>query len=86
MDQEQYTCLSSYFQMYGTRRLLSGNAEKALFLIYTFIRKGDREDPGNFRDITLLIVVRKVFYKILNYRLVQCLNKGTLHEAHAGWL
>ena len=37
--------------------------------------------------ITLLSVVGKVFCKILNNRLVQCLDKeGALHEGQAGWL
>ena len=43
--------------------------ERPLLLI--FFRKGI-EDPGNYRGITLLSVVGKVFCKILNNRLVQC--------------
>ena len=62
--------------------MFPGNGERALFL-----RKGiDREDPGNYRGITLLSVVGKVFCKILNNRLVQCLDKeGALHEGQAGF-
>ena len=38
-------------------------------LIVNLFQKGDREDPGNYRGITLLSVVGKVFCKILNNRL-----------------
>ena len=55
-------------------------------LIVNIFKKRDREDPGNYRGITLLSVVGKVFCKILNNRLVQCLDKKrALHEGQAGF-
>ena len=51
-------------------------------LIVNLYKKGDKEDPGNYRGITLLSVVGKVFCKILDDRLVQHLDEGqALHEA-----
>ena len=38
-------------------------------LIVNLFKKGDKEDPGNYRGITLLSVVGKVFCKIVNDRL-----------------
>ena len=43
-------------------------------LIVNLFKKGDREDPGNYRGITLLSVVGKVFCKIVNDRLVRHLE------------
>ena len=55
-------------------------------LIINIFKKGDREDPAKYRGITLLRVVGKVCRKILNNRLVQCLDKeGVLHEGQAGF-
>ena len=45
-------------------------------LIVNLFKKGDKEDPGNYRGITLLSVVWKVFCKVLNNRLVKHLDKG----------
>ena len=54
-------------------------------LIVNLFKKGDREQPGNYRRITLSIV-GKVFCKILNNRMVQRLDKGgVLHEGQAGF-
>ena len=39
-------------------------------LIVNLFKKGAREDPGNYRGITLLSGVGKVFCKVLNNRLV----------------
>ena len=44
-------------------------------LIVNLFKKGDREDPGNYRGITLLSVVGKVFCKVLNNILVHCIDK-----------
>ena len=44
-------------------------------LIVSLFKKGDKEDPGNYRGITFLSVVGKVFCKILNDRLVQYLYR-----------
>ena len=50
-------------------------------LIVNLFKKGDKEEPGNYRGITLLSVVGKVFCKILNNRLVECLDRRkALHE------
>ena len=55
-------------------------------LIVNIFKKGDREDPANYRGNTLLSVAGKVFCKIPNNRLVQVLDKkGALHEGQAGF-
>ena len=55
-------------------------------LIVNLFMKGDKEDPGNYRGITLLSVVGKVFCKVLNNRLVQHFDKGgVLHEGQVGF-
>ena len=55
-------------------------------LIVSLFKKGNKEDPGNYRGITLLSVVGKLFCKILNDRLVQYLDKSSkIHEGQAGF-
>ena len=52
-------------------------------IIVNLLKKGDKEEPGNYRGITLLSVVGKVFCKI---RLVERLDRGgILHEGQAGF-
>ena len=54
-------------------------------LTVNLFKKGGKEDPGNYRSITLLSVVGKVFCKVVNNRLVQSLDcGGKLHEGQAG--
>ena len=49
----------------------------------SLFKNGDKVDPGNYRGITLLRVVDKVF---INNRLVQYLDcGGKLHEGQAGF-
>ena len=55
-------------------------------MIVSLFKKGDREDPGNYRGITLLNVVGKLFNKALNYRLLQWLEEhNKLSESQAGF-
>ena len=60
--------------------MFPGIEERALLLIF---KKVGREDHGNYRGITLLSVVGKVFCKILKNRFVHSLDKGALHEEQA---
>ena len=58
--------------------VLCGNGERG-----SLLRK---EESGNYRGITLLSVVSKVFRKILNNRLVECLERErVMHEGQAGF-
>ena len=55
-------------------------------MIVSLFKKGDQEDPGNYRGITLLNVVGKLFNKVLNYRLLQWLEEhNKLSESQAGF-
>ena len=53
-------------------------------MIVSLFKKGDREDPDNYRGITLLNVI--LFNKVFNYRLLQWLEKhNKLSESLAGF-
>ena len=46
-------------------------------IIVRLYKRGDAEDRGNHRNITLLNVVGKLFCKILNNRLISKNQKGS---------
>ena len=54
--------------------------------IVTIFKKGDREDPGNYRGINLLNVVGKLYTKVIDSRLSTWLDThGRLHVCQAGF-
>ena len=55
-------------------------------LIVSLFKKGDREDPGNYRGITLLNVVGKLYSRVINNRLLKHLELNhLLHEGQGGF-
>ena len=50
--------MQAFFRQFGANRLL-----------YPFFKKGDDDNPDNYRGISLLSIVSKVFTAILNKRL-----------------
>ena len=55
-------------------------------LIVSLFKKGDREDPGNYRGITLLNVVGKLYSRVINNRLLKHLELNhMLHEGQGGF-
>ena len=55
-------------------------------LIVSLFKKGDREDPGNYRGITLLNVVGKLYSWVMNNRLLKHLELNhLLHEGQGGF-
>ena len=55
-------------------------------LIVSLFKKGDKQDPGNYRGITLLNVVGKLYSRILNNRLLRFLEANNkLHEGQGGF-
>ena len=55
-------------------------------LIVSLFKKGDREDPGNYRGITLLNVVGKLYSRVINNRLLKHIElNNMLHEGQGGF-
>ena len=55
-------------------------------VIVSLFKKGDKEDGNNYRGITLLSVVDKVYTKIINKRVTNFAEaKGLLHESQNGY-
>ena len=55
-------------------------------VVVNLFKKGDKTGPGNYRGITLLNTVGKVFCKLLNDRIVGVLEKErTISEGQAGF-
>ena len=55
-------------------------------LIVSLFKKGDREEPGNYRGITLLNLVGKLYSRIINNRLLKYLESThNLHEGQGGF-
>ena len=55
-------------------------------LIVSLFKNGDREDPGNYRGITLLNVVGKLYSRVINNRLLKHLGLNhLLHEGQGGF-
>ena len=45
-------------------------------------KKGDREQPGNYRPISVLPVLSKIFEKLVNNRLIEYLEKNDILYKH----
>jgi Reverse transcriptase (RNA-dependent DNA polymerase) len=54
-------------------------------VIINLFKKGETENTDNYRGITLLGAMRKLFCRVLNNRLMGHLHKDKLHEAQAGF-
>ena len=54
---------------------------------YSLFKKGDKEDPGKYRGITLLSVIRKLYSRIINnHHLLKYLElNNKVHEGQEGF-
>ena len=56
-------------------------------LIVSLFKKGDREDPGNYRGITLLDVIGKLYCRVINNCLLKYLElNGKLRKGQGCFL
>ena len=54
-------------------------------LIVSLFKKGNTEDPSNYRGITLLNVVGKLYSRVINNRLLKNIQlRHMLHEGQGG--
>jgi hypothetical protein len=54
--------------------------------VVSIFKKGDTEDPGNYRPLSMLHVIGKVYSKIINQRIMEgCEEHEVLHEAQNGF-
>ena len=54
--------------------------------IVSLFKKGDREDPGDYRGLTLLNVVGKLYSRVMNNRLIKHIELNhMLHEEQGGF-
>lgn len=55
-------------------------------ILCSLYKGGNRNEPGNYRGISLLSVIGKIFTKIINERLVQwAIDNDECHEEQAGY-
>ena len=57
-----------------------------IFIILIYKNKGDRKDPNNYRGITLLSCVGKLFTSVVSERLkTYCATNNIINENQAGF-
>ena len=58
-----------------------------LSILVPIFKKGDMDDPSNYKGISLISSLAKFFYSIMNKRLFEySIKKGILHPSQLGFL